>query len=187
MRSDNENNQNKPKSHLKPLPDGSYEISKSEGKVFYYVAAAFVCALATLYMLKGGYRIIGNIFLVSFAVVSAIALKLVLFKKTILTINDKFLVITSIIGSSEQVLWEDVTGFKEVRDKRNHYIAVMVKDPENILELQQNKLTYKIMRHNIKLYGTPFLIQTDTLNAHRKEIMQLLKKFHEEYLEQGVL
>ena len=145
MLSDNENNQNKPKSHLKPLPDGSYEISKSEGKVFYYVAAAFGFALATLYMLKGGYRIIGNIFLVSFAVVSAIALKLVLFKKTILTINDKFLVITSIIGSSEQVLWEDVTGFKEVRDKRNHYIAVMVKDPENILELQQNKLTYKII------------------------------------------
>lgn len=188
MLSDNENNsQQRVKSHLKPLPDGSYEIAKSEGKVFYYVAAAFVFALASLYMLKGGYRIVGNIFLVSFAAASAVALKMVLFKKVVLTINDKFLIITSMIGTSEQVLWEDVTGFSEVRDKRSHYIAVMVKDPEEILELQQNKLTYKLMRHNIKLYGTPFLIQTDNLNAHRKEIMELLNKYHAEYLGHGVL
>ena len=188
MISDNENSNLKPvKSHLKPLPDGSYEIAKSEGKVFYYVAAAFVFALASLYMMKGGYNIVSNIFLLSFALSSAVALKMVLFKKVVLTINDKFLIITSMIGTSEQVLWEDITGFSEVRDKRNHYITVMVKDPEEILELQQNKLTYKLMRHNIKLYGTPFLIQTDNLNAHRKEIMKLLKRFHDEYLEQGVL
>ena len=151
------------------------------------MAAAFVFALASLYMLKGGYKVIGNIFLLSFALSSAVALKMVLFKKVVLTINDKFLIITSMIGTSEQVLWEDITGFSEVRDKRNHYITVMLKDPEEILELQQNKLTYKLMRHNIKLYGTPFLIQTDNLNAHRKEIMNLLKRFHDEYLEQGVL
>lgn len=188
MISDNENNnQSKVKTHLKPLHDGSYEISKSEGKVFYYVAAAFVFALASLYMIKGGYKTIGNIFLLSFAVASAVALKMVLFKKIVLTINDKFIMINSIIGTSEQVLWEDIVDFNEVRDKRNHYIAVMVKNPEEVLELQQNKLAYKLMRHNIKIYGTPFLIQTDTLNAHRKEIMELLKKYHNEYLSQGVL
>lgn len=187
MISENENNQHTPKSHLKPLPDGSYEISKSEGKVFYYVGAAFGFALLTLYMLKGGYRIIGNIFLFSFAVASAIALKMVLFKKVVLTINDKFIVINSLIGTPEQILWEDIVEFKEVRDKRNHYVAVIVKEPEALLELQQNKLAYKIMRHNIKLYGTPYIIQTDNLNCHRKEIMELLKRFHGEYLEQGVL
>lgn len=185
--SNGNNNQSAIKSHLRPLPDGSYEISKSEAKVFYYVAAAFGFALASLYMLKGGYKIVGNIFLITFAVASAIALKMVLFKKTILTINDKFIIIKSIIGTSDQVLWDDIIEFTEVRDNRNHYIAVMVKDPETLLELQQNKLAYKIMRHHIKLYGTPYLIQTDTLNAHRKEILGLLKQFHTEYLEHGVL
>lgn len=188
MINDNENNSQKNfKSHLKPLQDGSYEIAKSEGKVFYYVAAAFVFALASLYMVKGGYKTIGNIFLLSFVVSSVVALKMVLFKKTVLTVNDKFITINSIIGTSERVLWEDITNFTEVRDKRNHYIAVMVKNPEIILETQQNKLSYKLMRHNIKLYGTPFLIQTDTLNAHRKEIIDLLKRYHSEYLSQSIL
>ena len=63
----------------------------------------------------------------------------------------------------------------------------MVNDPEHILELQTNKLTYKLMHHNIKLYGTPFLIHTNTLNAHRKEIIKLLEDFHAEFLEQGVI
>ena len=61
MLSDNENSNQKPvKSHLKPLPDGSYEIAKSEGKVFYYVAAAFVFALSSLYMLYRGISSFGN-------------------------------------------------------------------------------------------------------------------------------
>ena len=82
-------NENKIKSHLKPLPDGSYEIYKNELKSFYYVLAAFLFALISIYFLKSGYRIIGNIFLAGFAGAAIIALKMVLFKKTILTINDK--------------------------------------------------------------------------------------------------
>ena len=41
--SNNKNdNENKIKSHIKPLPDGSYEIYKNEMKSFYYVLAAFL-------------------------------------------------------------------------------------------------------------------------------------------------
>ena len=179
--------ENKIKSHLKPLPDGSYEIYKNELKSFYYVLAAFLFALISIYFLKSGYRIIGNIFLAGFAGAAIIALKMVLFKKTILTINDKFIVITPLVGTPEQVLWDDITGFNEIRDKRNHYIAVMINDPESVLETQTNKLVYKVMHHNIKLYGTPYIIQTDTLSAHRREILNLLHKFQDEYLEKGVL
>ncbi len=112
---------------------------------------------------------------------------MVLFKKTVITINDKFIVIAPLVGASEQILWDDITGFNEIREKRNHYIAVMVNNPENVLETQTNKLIYKFMQHNIKLYGTPYIIQTDTLSAHRREILDLFNKFQEEYLEKGVL
>lgn len=183
---DNEN-ESKIKSHIKPLPDGSYEIYKNEVKSFYYVLAAFILTLASVYFLKSGYRIVGNIFLIGFAGAALIALKMVLFKKIVLTINDKFIIITPLVGAPVQILWEDIKGFNEVREKRNHYITVIVNDPESILETQTNKLTYKIMHHNIRLYGTPYIIQTDTLSAHRREIMNLLRKFHEEYLEKGVL
>ncbi len=185
--SDNNENEHKVKSHLKPLPDGSYEIYKNEIKSFYYVLAAFLFAFLSIYFLKSGYRIVGNIFLAGFAGVAAIALKMVLFKKTVLTINHKFIVITPLVGAPEQILWDEITGFQEIREKRNHYIAVMVNNPESILETQTNKLTYKVMHHNIKLYGTPYIIQTDTLSAHRREILDLLNKFQEEYLEQGIL
>ncbi len=187
MLHDDENNQQKQKSTLKPLPDGSYEIYKSESKSFYYVLAAFIFSLASIYLLKGGFRIVGNIFLFGFIGAAAVALKLVLFKKTVLVVNHKFIMVTPLVGPAEQILWDDIVSFKEVRDKRNHYIAVMVNDPEHILELQTNTLTYKLMHHNIKLYGTPFLIHTNTLNAHRKEIIKLLEDFHAEFLEQGVI
>ncbi|MDE7315779.1 MAG: hypothetical protein K2N11_08775 [Mucispirillum sp.] len=180
-------NETKIKSHLKPLPDGSYEIYKNEIKSFYYVLIAFIFAIISIYFLKSGYRVIGNIFLAGFTGVALIALKMVLFKKTILTINDKFIFITPLVGAPEQVLWADITGFNEIREKRSHYIAVMINDPESVLEIQTNKLVYKVMHHNIKLYGTPYIIQTDTLSAHRREILDLLHKFQNEYLEKGVL
>lgn len=180
-------NESKIKSHLKPLPDGSYEIYKNEIKSFYYVLAAFIFALISVYFLKSGYRVVGNIFLAGFAGAALIALKMVLFKKIILTINDKFIIITPLVGAPVQILWEDITGFHEIREKRNHYIAVLINDPESVLETQTNKLIYKVMHHNIKLYGTPYIIQTDTLSAHRREILDLLHKFHEVYLEKGVL
>ena len=186
--SNNKNdNENKIKSHIKPLPDGSYEIYKNEMKSFYYVLAAFLFALMSIYFLKSGYRVVGYIFLTGFAGAALIALKMVLFKKTVITINDKFIVIAPLVGASEQILWDDITGFNEIREKRNHYIAVMVNNPENVLETQTNKLIYKFMQHNIKLYGTPYIIQTDTLSAHRREILDLFNKFQEEYLEKGVL
>lgn len=185
--SENNEKENKIKSHLKPLPDGSYEIYKNEVKSFYYVLVAFIFAFISIYFLKSGYKVIGNIFLAGFAGAALIALKMVLFKKTVISINDKFILVTPFVGSSEQILWENITGFEEIRDKRNHYIAVMVNNPDDILEAQTNKLIYKIMYHNIKLYGTPYLIQTDTLNAHRREILSLLHRFQDDYLEKGIL
>lgn len=179
--------ESKIKSHLKPLPDGSYEIYKNEIKSFYYVLTAFIFAIISVYFLKSGYKIVGNIFLAGFAGAALIALKMVLFKKLILAINNKFILITPLVGAPVQILWEDITGFNEIRDKRNHYIAVMINNPEGVLEIQTSKLIYKVMHHNIKLYGTPYIVQTDTLNAHRREILNLLHKFHEEYLEKGVL
>ena len=51
--SNNKNdNENKIKSHIKPLPDGSYEIYKNEMKSFYYVLAAFLFALMSIYFLN---------------------------------------------------------------------------------------------------------------------------------------
>lgn len=187
INNENNNNEHKVKSHIKPLPDGTYEIYKNEFKSFYYVLAAFIFALLCIYFFKSGYRTIGNILLVGFAGASVISLKMVLFKKTIISINDKFIQITPLVGASEQILWDDIINFKEVRDKRSHYIAIMVNDPESILSTQTNKLAYKIMQHNIKIYGTPYLVQTDTLSAHRREVLELLNKEHEEYLEKGII
>ena len=80
--SNNNENENKIKSHIKPLPDGSYEIYKNEMKSFYYVLAAFIFALLSIYFLKSGYRIVGNIyFLQALQVFALMALKMVLFKK----------------------------------------------------------------------------------------------------------
>ena len=110
MISSNNHNENetKIKSHIKPLPDGSYEIYKNEVKSFYYVLAAFILALASIYFLKSGFRVVGNIFLAGFAGAAVIALKMVLFKKTVLTINDKFIIITPLVGAPVQILWEDI-------------------------------------------------------------------------------
>ena len=72
--SNNKNdNENKIKSHIKPLPDGSYEIYKNEMKSFYYVLAAFLFALMSIYFLKSGYRVVGYILLTGFAGAALIA------------------------------------------------------------------------------------------------------------------
>ncbi|MDE7170031.1 MAG: hypothetical protein K2N67_07525 [Mucispirillum sp.] len=177
----------KVKSHIEPMPDGSYEIYKNDTKAFRYVLAAFVCAVISVYFLKYSSRIVYYIFLAGFIGASAMALKTVLFKKVVLTVTDKFIIFYTPLGSPEKILWDDIMSFKEMRVKRERFIGIVVKDPETILETQTNKIAYKIMRLNLKAYETPFIFATNTLSAHHKEILNLLNDQLELYNSGGML
>lgn len=169
------------KEHLAALPDGSFEIYKTETRALYYVVAAAIFAITALYFNKSGNNIVSYVFFAGFAGSAAYALSLVLFKKPLITITDTYITYYTLGKMHETILLEDVEEFREMRVKNEHFIGIIVKNPEEILENQTNKLIYKLMRINLKAYGTPFIIPTDSLSVHRKEILNVLEQKLEEY------
>lgn len=176
-----EDSKERKKEHLAALPDGSFEIYKTEARALYYVVAAALFAVAALYFNKSGNNVVSYIFFAGFAGAAAYSLSLVLFKKPLLTITDTHITYYTLGKLSETILLEDVEEFREMRVKNEHFIGIIVKNPEEILESQTNKLIYKLMRINLKAYGTPFIIPTDSLSVHRKEILNVLEQKLEEY------
>ena len=175
------------KTVLSPSEDGSYHFYKTDFRVFYVLLSAFVFTVAALYFYKNGNTTVSTIFFVSFVISAVLSLKLVLLKKTVMLVEDDHIIIYPIIGDPETILWDDIKGFKEIRNKNDHYIAVYVNDPETVVESQTNKLTYKIMRQYYKTYNTPFLVPSKSLNAHSKEIIVLLNEKLSEYYNKGMI
>lgn len=162
--------------HLEPLQDGSYEICQNDTDSFYYVFAAFVLALIGLYFYKFSYLYVGYFFLFLFALSAGWALKLVLIKKILLIVTSNYITyIHPISGTSENILMDDIIEFREVRVKREKFIAIMVSNGKEVVETQTNPLTQKLMRLAYKMHGTPFLVPTNRMSAHQKEVVALLR------------
>lgn len=172
---------------LQPNEDGSYLIYKTDYRVFYILLSTLIFTIAGLYFYKSGNSTLSTAFFVSFVISSIISLKIVLMKKPVLIIEEDHIMIYPIIGGAETILWEDIKGFREIRKKNDQFIAVFVNDPEAVLESQNDKLTYKIMRQYYKQYNTPYLFQSKALNAHSKEILNLLNDKLSEFYNRGMI
>lgn len=174
-------NESKVKSTLSINADGSYDIYKTDSRAFWFVLGSLIFAIVAVYFYRK-YPTIGlhYIFFATFAASSVIALRLVLFKKPVLNIDKNYITYYTILGTEEKILWDDVIGFKEIYDKKDHYIAILVQNAEAVVESQTNKILFKIMRLNQRAFETPYLISTNGLAAHPKDILNALNGTLEE-------
>ncbi len=70
--------------------------------------------------------------------------------------------------------WKDITNIISQQIMTTKFLLIEVKDPEKYIAKAKNGITAKIMRANLKSYGTPLSISSNTLKYKFKKLEELI-------------
>ncbi|WP_299133851.1 STM3941 family protein [uncultured Tenacibaculum sp.] len=93
-----------------------------------------------------------------------------------LIIDKKGITDNSNASSIGLIEWNDITEIKtEVVGMSTRFIMINVNDPEKYIKKATSNLKSKLMRANMKMYGTPLSITANTLNYDFDKLEQLVE------------
>lgn len=75
--------------------------------------------------------------------------------------------------------WRDITGIRSVQIRSIKILLIDVSDPQKYLERASNKVLATLMQGNMRMYGTPISIASNTLNYDFEELKHLLLEHFE--------
>lgn len=94
--------------------------------------------------------------------------------KPALIIDDIGITDNTSFTSGGFIPWNDIDGFKHLTIQKQHFLAVLVKHPEQYLHRTGNLLVKKSMQWNLKQFGTPVTIPTRMMKTGSDELYTLL-------------
>lgn len=81
--------------------------------------------------------------------------------------------------------WRDITGIRSIQIKSTKILLIDTSDPQKHLGRASNKVLATLMQGNMRMYGTPITIASNTLNYDFEELEQLLTEYFENYKSKG--
>lgn len=118
-------------------------------------------------------RVLGIICILFFGFAAIISLRYLLTNRLLLEITDQGLD----IGDKYKtfIFWQDITGFKEISIYSNPIIIILIKNSDEIIKQEPNKIKKKMMQFNMN-YGSPYSISNGNMNISHKELLKLLNE-----------
>lgn len=170
-----------------PLSKGKLLLSTLGAFAFVAIGFWFVLAPPTTYSSFFGPTLIIIIGLISIFLFGGIAILVIrkLFDpRPGLIIDEQGISDNSGGLSAGQILWEDVSDIQVLQIQRQRLILVLVKNPQDYIDRQNNGWKRKLMAMNYRQYGTPLSISTNGLKISFAELLEVLKHhlatFHQE-------
>jgi hypothetical protein len=74
------------------------------------------------------------------------------------------------------VEWKDITSIDSIDVAGQQLIVVKVKNPEKYVDKASNNAQKRLLRLNVKQYGTPIFITTNSLQIGFDELLALLNE-----------
>lgn len=127
-------------------------------------------------------RIIGTASIVFFAAVGLYACSKLFDTKVGLTIDDEGLIDNSNASSVGRIYWKDISGFRTKQVMSTKFLLIDLRNPEAYIQNAGGKIKSRLLRSNMKMYGTPLSITTNTLKYDFKALEKLLHSEYENYL-----
>ena len=169
---------------MKTIP---IEIPLSKKKIFLFFILSILFVVAGFWFVikspKIDSPIWGNIVMLHIAGVCSIVFfgfcTIYLFKKLFnyapgLILNDEGIIDNSGAFDAELIEWKDITGFQILKVKRQKIIMVVVKNPEEYINNQKNRIKKLMMKSNYSLSDAPFHISANGLKCSFAELWNLL-------------
>lgn len=160
------------------------EIPLSKGKLLLMLLGCIAFVVISVWMfnsaetqeeyapalLKG----VGGIGFAFFGVIGVLMVKKLFDKKPGLTINDKGIIENTNGISIQMVEWKDITNIEGIKVSGQKLIVVKVKKPEKYVDKASNNAQKRLLRLNVKQYGTPIFITPNSLQMDFDKLLELL-------------
>lgn len=167
------------------------EIPLSKKKIYLIIAGSFLFVVAGIWLffnpnefqnisikllrnpiLIKSIGIIGSIF---FGITGVYGIRKLSDKKPGLIIDKNGITDNSNASSIGLIEWSDISEIKTSQVMSTKFIMIDVINPEKYIEKAKNGMKAKLMRANMKMYGTPLSITSNTLNYNFEELEKLIE------------
>lgn len=153
-----------------------------KGSVLFLGSCAFVAIGLWLVIMPekfdSGYssvfiKVAGIIGVLFFGFCGIIALRIIIFKKIALLINQNGILINP-GAKGTTIKWNDITNFREVKIRSTKLIAIDVKEPQYYIDQQPNNFKKRVMQFNLNNYGSPYAISSGTYTINHNDLLDIL-------------
>lgn len=80
------------------------------------------------------------------------------------------------LPKNQSIKWKDITHFSEMKINSVKIIIIHVKNPEEYINNEPNKIRKNLMNFNLSNYGSPFTISVATMDIGYVELWDLLNE-----------
>ena len=77
---------------------------------------------------------------------------------------------------NQSIPWKDIAGFSELKINSVKIIIIRVKNPEEYINNESNKIRKKVMNFNLNNYGSPFTMSVATTDISYEKLLELLNE-----------
>jgi hypothetical protein len=120
-------------------------------------------------------KIVGIASVVFFGAAGIFSIKKLSDNKPGLTIDDIGITDNSSGSSIGLINWADIRSIRTEQIMSTKFLIIDIDNAEKYVALAKNKLKAKLLKANIKMYGTPVAISSTTLNFKFTELEKLLR------------
>ncbi len=97
-------------------------------------------------------------------------------KRPALIINETGIIDNSSGVSSGLILWKDITEIKSEKIFRQKILMILLNNPEDYINRQENIMKRKAMSMNYSRYGSPISISTNAMDCNFDELKNILSE-----------
>ena len=117
--------------------------------------------------------IVGTLF---FGACTIAALRIIIFKKIALSIDNNALTINPGKKNATALRWNEISGFKEVNVASQKFIAVLLHSPDKRIEAETNSLTKRLLIYNFKHYNSPYCFSANAYETNHTMLLNMLNE-----------
>lgn len=139
--------------------------------LFLFFPKAFTSNIITSTYLVSGIGIVGIAF---FGVAALYNWRKILNSKLGLYISDEGIMDMTSVFRIGWIEWKDIDGFTPKNISKTEVICIETSDPGKYLERLKSPIFRKASEQNLKIYGTPFFINTSSLSIRSEDLEKVL-------------
>ena len=118
---------------------------------------------------------VGVISILFFGAIGTYGIRKMFDKKVGLIIDENGITDNSNASSIGLIEWNDISEIKTEQVMSTKFLLIKVKNPEKYIEKAKSGMKARLMKTNLKMYGTPLSITSNTLKYDFNELEKLIQ------------
>ena len=170
------------------------EIKSSKKKIFLMALGCVVLGLICYILFRDSEKYVSHVFRnstfikitgivgITFSIIGSVFLFKKIFDNKIgLLIDSEGITDNSNAISIGLIMWEDIKDVRIINVMSTKFLVIELINPEKYLINTKNNIKLKLMNYNLKMYGTPVTITSNTLDCSFEELENHIIGSFEEY------